>query len=96
MSRPLTPRELEVLHLVAVGYSNTRIGRRLHLTENTIKTYMRRILAALGARDRAHAVTQGFRHGLLRVARLDDADHLAAGVPVRALHPIDRDLRGSA
>lgn len=93
MTRPLTSRELEVLHLAALGHTNAAIGRHLQLTENTIKTYMRRILAALGARDRAHAVTQGFRHGLLRVALLDGAPNLAAGAPVHALRPIDRDPR---
>jgi DNA-binding NarL/FixJ family response regulator len=51
----LTPRESDVVHLVAEGLSNAEIGRRLHMSETTIKTYMTRILAKLGCANRVQA-----------------------------------------
>ncbi|GAA4224781.1 DNA-binding NarL/FixJ family response regulator [Streptosporangium album] len=51
----LTPRESEVLHLVAEGMSNAEIGRRLRMTETTIKTYVSRILTKLGCSNRVQA-----------------------------------------
>ncbi len=61
----LTERELQVLHGMAEGKSNAAIGRELSLTENTIKVHVRGLFGKLGARDRAHAVTQGFRCGFM-------------------------------
>jgi len=61
----LTERELEVLKGMANGQSNAEIGRGLFISEDTIKTHARRLFRKLGARDRAHAVAQGFRAGLL-------------------------------
>lgn len=60
-------RELQVLRGMAAGCTNAEIGQRLHLSENTIKTYNRRLFAELGARDRAHAVSIGYQRGLLRI-----------------------------
>ncbi|MEZ0071252.1 response regulator [Planotetraspora sp. GP83] len=51
----LTPRESEVLHLLAEGMSNAEIGRRLRMTETTIKTYVSRILAKLDCSNRVQA-----------------------------------------
>lgn len=53
--RALTPRESEVLRLVAEGMSNAEIGRRLHMSETTIKTYVSRILAKLDCSNRVQA-----------------------------------------
>lgn len=61
----LTPRELEVLALVADGATNRTAGERLHLSEATVKTHLISIYAKLGVGDRAAAVAEGFRRGLL-------------------------------
>ena len=60
-----TPREVEVLQLVADGLVNRDIGKRLSLSEETVKSHVRHLLAKLQARSRAHAVAVGFRRGLL-------------------------------
>lgn len=60
----MTPRELEVLSAMSFGFSNAEIGRRLFVSEDTVKTHARRIYRKLGARDRAHAVACAFRTGL--------------------------------
>jgi DNA-binding NarL/FixJ family response regulator len=61
----LSPRELEVLALVADGATNRAAGERLHLSEATVKTHLLSIYAKLGVGDRAAAVAEGFRRGLL-------------------------------
>lgn len=65
MRRGLTGRETEVLLGISGGKSNADIGRELYLTEDTVKTYTRRLYRKLGATDRAHAVALAFRTGLL-------------------------------
>lgn len=60
-----TARELEVLQLVADGLVNREIGQRLYLSEETVKSHVRHLLAKLQARSRAHAVAVGFRRGLI-------------------------------
>ena len=64
---PLTPREEEVLHLLAEGLSNKEIGARLCLTEGTVKNYVSAIIAKLQANDRTHAVVTALRRGLVEL-----------------------------
>ena len=60
-----TSREIEVLQLISDGLANREIGARLFLSEETVKSHVRHLLAKLQARSRAHAVAVGFRRGLI-------------------------------
>jgi DNA-binding NarL/FixJ family response regulator len=62
----LTPREVEVLSLVAHGLSNVEIGRQLYIGEATVKTHLLRAFAKLGVNDRTAAVTAALARGILR------------------------------
>ena len=61
----LTPREREVLRLLADGLPNKTIARRLDISEHTVKFHLNSILAKLGAQSRTEAVVQAIRHGLI-------------------------------
>jgi len=63
----LTPREADVLRLVARGNANKAIAAQLSLTEETVKSHIRSILAKLGANDRTHAVAIGVKRGIIEL-----------------------------
>jgi DNA-binding NarL/FixJ family response regulator len=65
----LTPRESDVLRLIAEGKSNREIARALYVSEATVKTHVNRIFAKTGSRDRAQAIRYAYTHGYANPAR---------------------------
>ena len=64
----LTPREREVLALIATGLSNDEISREIYVSPATVKTHASRAMTKLGARDRAQLVVFAYQAGLIRPA----------------------------
>jgi DNA-binding NarL/FixJ family response regulator len=63
----LSPREIEVLRLIASGNANKLIADQLSISEETVKSHVTNILSKLGANDRTHAVTIGLRRGIIEL-----------------------------
>jgi DNA-binding NarL/FixJ family response regulator len=63
----LTPREIDVLKLIAAGYANKQIADQLSIGEASAKSHVANILSKLGANDRAHAVTIGLKRGIIEI-----------------------------
>ena len=63
----LTPREIDVLRLIADGNSNKLIASHLSLSEDTVKGHVKNILSKLGANDRTHAVTIALKRGIIEL-----------------------------
>ena len=61
----LTPREVDVLRLIAGGNANKEVAALLTITEETVKGYVKNILGKLGAKDRTHAVTLALKRGII-------------------------------
>jgi DNA-binding NarL/FixJ family response regulator len=61
----LTPREIDVLRLIAKGNANKEIAGKLSLHEETVRGHVKNILAKLGVHDRTHAVTTGLKRGII-------------------------------
>jgi DNA-binding NarL/FixJ family response regulator len=64
-SSPITPREYDVLRLVASGHTNAEIGEQLGISLNTVKAYLQNVMQKLGARNRAQVITNARVRGLL-------------------------------
>ncbi|WP_375403251.1 response regulator [uncultured Sphingomonas sp.] len=64
----LTPRELDVLGLVARGMTNKEVGRELAISPGTVKAHVERIIGKLGVADRTQAAVRGVERGLVRAA----------------------------
>jgi DNA-binding NarL/FixJ family response regulator len=63
----LTPKEIDVLRLIAAGNANKEIAAQLSITEETVKSRVKNILLKLGANDRTHAVTIGVKRGVIEL-----------------------------
>lgn len=75
----LTPREIDVLSLVARGLGNKEVADVLGTASGTVKAHMQSILGKLSAKDRTHAVTLGLRRGIIHLHSPDLASHLPNG-----------------
>ena len=62
----LTPREQEVLILLAQGLSNTEVGTQLHIAEATVRTHLARVMSKLDVREKTQAVIAAYEHGLVQ------------------------------
>lgn len=64
-SKQLTPQQLNIIGLIAIGDSNGEIGSKLHISEDTVKTHIRRLCKVWNARNRAHCVHLAYQYGIL-------------------------------
>lgn len=81
----LSPREREVLRLVALGYTNRQIGEQLYLSIKTVGTYRARLMTKLGLKGRPALVRYALKRGLLADAeRPLDGERLAGGIPCQS------------
>lgn len=71
MRRPLSPRERRVLLLAGNGWTNEQIAAVLGISRMTVQRHLQNIRAALGARDRTHAVALAIRQGAVKVADIE-------------------------
>lgn len=62
----LTVRERDIIEAMALGLNNVEIGKRLHVSEGTVRTHVSRVLAKLGVRDRVQAVVLAYEAGIVR------------------------------
>ncbi|ERS41473.1 MULTISPECIES: response regulator transcription factor [Corynebacterium] len=69
-SAELTPREMDILRLMALGYSNTEISEEEFVSMATVKTHVRHVLTKTGSRDRVQAVLYAYTHGVVTVEEL--------------------------
>lgn len=95
---PLTPREREVLRAAARGLEDAEIAAELFLSIDTVKTYLRRLRAKLGARSRGHAIALAYECGLLKTPVMASAVRAArpllVGIPQCGRHPVLSPLPG--
>lgn len=80
----LTPREADVLRLMARGYSNAEIAEAFVVSEGTVKTHVKRVLSKLEVRDRTQATVWAFDHGFVRPAATTVEGTSREPVPLRA------------
>lgn len=65
----LTPRQIEILQLIADGESTSQIAQRLHLSPTTVRNHIARTFAELGVHTRVQAVVAASRQGLIRIPK---------------------------
>ena len=67
MDDDLTPREVDVLRLIAAGNANSQVAAQLSITEETVKAHVKNILSKLNANGRTHAVTIALKRGIIEL-----------------------------
>jgi len=93
----LTTREMRVLRLIADGLTDGEIGKRLYVSERTVKTAVGRVFCLLGARNRAHAVRLALTTGMLVIEPVDKHAEVTAACntlrsTLRSAGPVDLDV----
>lgn len=81
----LTDRQSNILSLIAIGDSNAEIGAKLHISEDTVKTHIRRLCKVWNARNRAHCVHLAYQHGIFAQGSEPPAIEPLAPKPPRVL-----------
>jgi hypothetical protein len=88
-----TLRQVEILRLVALGYSNPAIAKELWVAENTVKTLLSHAFKRIGANDRAHAVSVCVFEGWLKLEPTDTGFDVKVAIPDRQAHGENRGYR---